>query len=147
MCWGPIFLLHNALRATDLDKKCWEFCTALPTERLSRGYGSAMTPPLASPWSKLFYRDQKWSNQTSTFLGGEGGVFVVARAFKRFILKLHVATSTFLNIFVQDWTLCSVLVKIAGTLNCLLNLPVLVCNIWWVNCDEQHWEDEETGQK
>ena len=38
-------------------------------------------------------------------------------------------------------------VKIVGTLNCLLTLPMLVCNIWWVNRDEQHWEDKETGQK
>ena len=133
MYWGPIFLLHNALRATNLDKKCWEFCTALPTERISRGYGSAMALPLATPWSKLFCRDQKWSSRTSTFLGGEkGGVFVVARALKSFILKLELATSTFLNIFVQDWTLCTVSVKIVGSLYCLLALPMLVCKIWWV---------------
>ena len=24
---------------------------------------------------------------------------------------------------------------------------MLVCKVWWVNCDKQHWEDEETGQK
>ena len=24
---------------------------------------------------------------------------------------------------------------------------MLVCKIWWVNCDKQYWEDEETGQK
>ena len=38
-------------------------------------------------------------------------------------------------------------VKIVGTLNCLLTLPMLVKKIWWVNCDKQHWEDEGTGQK
>ena len=29
----------------------------------------------------------------------------------------------------------------------LLALPMLVCKIWRVNCDKQHWKDEETGQK
>ena len=23
---------------------------------------------------------------------------------------------------------------------------MLVCKIWWVNYDKQHWKDEETGQ-
>ena len=23
---------------------------------------------------------------------------------------------------------------------------MLVCKIWWVNCDKQHWEGEETGK-
>ena len=36
------------------------------------------------------------------FWGGVGGVFVVASAFKSFILKLDVVTSSFLNIFVHD---------------------------------------------
>ena len=42
------------------------------------------------------------------FFGGEelgwweGGVFVVTSAFKRFILKLDMGKSIFLNIFVQD---------------------------------------------
>ena len=175
MYWGPIFLLRNPLspfRATIFDKKCcWEFCTFLSPERISRYYGTAMAPPLAPPWSDLFIGHQKWSNRTLTvfffyfFLGGgwrgggrgwEGGVFVVASAFKSFILKLDMGKSIFLNIFVQDWTLCTltvhnvqslVSVKIVGTLNCLLTLPMLVCNIWWVNCDEQHGEDKETGQK
>ena len=40
----------------------------------------------------------------------------------------------------------SVSVKIGGTLCCLLVLPMLVCKIWWVNCDNQHWEVEEMGQ-
>ena len=34
--------------------------------------------------------------------GWEGGVFVVASAFKSFILKLDMGKSIFLNIFVQD---------------------------------------------
>ena len=79
-----------------------------------------MALPLATPWSKLFCRDQKWSSRISTFLEGEGGLFVVARAFKSFVLRLDVAMSTFLNIFVQDWTLCTVSAKIVETLNCLL---------------------------
>ena len=41
----------------------------------------------------------------------------------------------------------TVSVKIVGTLCCLLALPLLVCKIWWVTCDKQHWKDEETGQK
>ena len=39
--------------------------------------------------------------------GGEGEVFVVNSAFKSFTLKLDMVTSIFLNIFVQDWLLCS----------------------------------------
>ena len=35
------------------------------------------------------------------FMGG-GGVFVVVSVFKNFILKLDIATSIFLDIFVQD---------------------------------------------
>ena len=41
----------------------------------------------------------------------------------------------------------TVSVKIVGILFCLLALPMLVCKIWWGNCDKQHWEDEETGKK
>ena len=41
----------------------------------------------------------------------------------------------------------TVSVKIVGTLCCLLALPMLVCKIWWVYCDNQHWKDEEMGQK
>ena len=36
------------------------------------------------------------------FLGEEGEVFVVASAFKSFILNVDIVTSIFLNIFVQD---------------------------------------------
>ena len=36
------------------------------------------------------------------FLGAEGGVFVVASAYKSFILKVDIVTSIFLNIFVHD---------------------------------------------
>ena len=43
--------------------------------------------------------------------------------------------------------LATVSVKIVGTLCRLRALPMLVVKIWWVNCDKQHWEDEETGQK
>ena len=82
---------------------------------------------------------------------GIRGIFVVTSAFKSFILKLDMGKSIFLNIFVQDWHSVQsfdwVSVKIVGTLNCLLTLPMLVCNMWWVNRDEQHWEDKETGQK
>ena len=38
-------------------------------------------------------------------------------------------------------------VKIVGTLNCLLTLPMLVYKISLVDSDEQHWEDEETARR
>ena len=38
-------------------------------------------------------------------------------------------------------------VKIVGTLNCLLTLPMLVYKISLVVSDEQHWEDEETARR
>ena len=41
----------------------------------------------------------------------------------------------------------TVSVKIVGTLCCPLALPMLVCKIWWVYCDNQHWKDKEMGQK
>ena len=43
--------------------------------------------------------------------GGEGGVFLLASAFKGFILKLDMATSIFLNIFVQDCRILDQLVS------------------------------------
>ena len=48
---------------------------------------------------------------------------------------------------VSTLLVATVSVEIVGTICCLLALPMLVCKIWWVNCDKQHWEDEETGQK
>ena len=85
-----------------LDRKCWKFCTFLPTEQLSPGFSAAMTPPLAPTWSKLFSQDQKWCSRTSRLFlfPVEGRVFVVASAFKSFILKLDMVTSIFLNILV-----------------------------------------------
>ena len=41
----------------------------------------------------------------------------------------------------------TVSVKIVGTLRCLLAKPDVVHTIWWVDCDKQHWEDEQTSQK
>ena len=58
--------------ATILDEKCWEFCTFVPTERLSCGFGTTMAPPLAPPWSVLFRRAQKISS--NVFLEGEGSI-------------------------------------------------------------------------
>lgn len=37
--------------ATLLGKECLEFLTFLPTGRLPRGLGIAMTPPPTPPWS------------------------------------------------------------------------------------------------
>ena len=58
--------------ATILDEKCWEFCTFVPTERLSCGFDATMAPPLAPPWSVLFRRGQKWSS--NVFLEKEGSI-------------------------------------------------------------------------
>ena len=58
--------------ATILDEKCWEFCTFVPTERLSCGFGATMAPPLAPPWSVLFRRGKKWSS--NVFLEKEGSI-------------------------------------------------------------------------
>ena len=152
MYWGPIFLLRNPLspfRATIFDKKCcWEFCTFLSPERISRYYGIAMAPPHAPSWSNLLSGDHKWSSRTLTVFffwyfvcfffwwgGGRGvgrGVFVVTSAFKSFILKLDMGNSIFCsrltsctvtvhNVQSFDW----VSVKIVGTLNCLLTLPII----------------------
>lgn len=52
------------------------------------------TPPLTPPWSKFFSRDQKRSSRASTlFLWGQGGVSVVASAFKSLMLKLDTVMS------------------------------------------------------
>ena len=58
--------------ATILDEKCWEFCTFVPTERLSCGFGATMAPPLAPPLSVLFRRGKKWSS--NVFLEKEGSI-------------------------------------------------------------------------
>ena len=79
------------------------FCTPSPTECLSRGFGTTMTPPLTPPWSILFIGDQKWSRQTLTlFSCGKGEGFVVTSDFKSFILKQDMANTIFLHIFAQD---------------------------------------------
>ena len=98
------YLLIRERNDYNLGEKWWDFRTFLPAERLSRRFGTAMTPPLAPPWSKLFSRNQKWCSRTSTlffffFFRLEGGVFVVASSFKSSILKLHGrVTFIFLNI-------------------------------------------------
>ena len=57
-----------------------EFCTLSPTESLSCGFGTAMSPPLIPPWLMLFTGGQKWSSHTLTlFSWGKGEVFVVSR--------------------------------------------------------------------
>ena len=70
----------------------------LPTERLSRKFGTAMAPPLTPLWSKI-RNDPAGPNHC--FLG-EGEVFVVTSAFKSVTLKIDMVTSIFFNIFVQD---------------------------------------------
>ena len=68
--------------------------------------GTAVAPPLAPRRPILFRRGQLIQPDFNiVFLGGavqKGGVFVVASAFKSFILKLDIPTSVFLNIFVYE---------------------------------------------
>ena len=97
------YLLTRERNDCNLGQKVLRICTFLPTECLSCGFGTALTPSLGPPWSKLFSRDQKWSSLTSRlffFFGWKWGVFVVASAFKSFILKLDMVTSIFLNTLV-----------------------------------------------
>ena len=71
------YLLIRERNDYNLGEKWWDFRTFLPTERLSRRFGTAMTPPLAPPWSKLFSRNQKWCSRTSTlffFSAGRGSI-------------------------------------------------------------------------
>ena len=105
-------------------------------------------PYLAPPWSNLFSGDQKWSSRTLTvfffcilfvFLGrvGRGSIcsyqwfqelYLDTRHGKfhfsqHFCSRLTSCTVTVHNVQSFDW----VSVKIVGTLNCLLTLPI----IWW----------------
>ena len=69
--------------------------------------GTAVAPPLAPRGSILFRRGQLIQPDFNiVFLRlvqkRGGGVFVVASAFKSFILKLDIPTSVFLNIFVYE---------------------------------------------
>ena len=52
----PAIYAHHTLQSWT---KSIEICTFLPTERLFRGFGTAMAPPLPPPWSNLFIRDPK----------------------------------------------------------------------------------------
>ena len=52
---AAIYALHTLQSWT----KSVEIYTFLPTERLSRGFGTTMALPLTPPWSDLFIRDQK----------------------------------------------------------------------------------------
>ena len=73
---------------------------------LQDAHPADVVPPSPTPaWSLLFRRGQKWSSRTSTLFlfggsgggGGEGG-----RRNMSFILRIHMASSIFSNIFVQD---------------------------------------------
>ena len=44
-CLSSYYCVFVNLAPTILDKKCQEFCFFLPTEGLSRGFGSTMPPP------------------------------------------------------------------------------------------------------
>ena len=92
-----------------LDKKCCQFCTLLPSERLSR-YGPS---PCHHPGQSClvgFRNDPDLLQRCGFFFkcggggggGGQGGVFVVVSAFKSFILNLDKVMSICPNIFLQD---------------------------------------------
>ena len=86
---GPCHCLRDCQQVPTIsDKKCSEFCTFLPTECLSHGFGTTVVPPLAPYWSKLLNRNQKWSSRTSTLLFlGEGGSICSCRCFQELYLK------------------------------------------------------------
>lgn len=66
---GPCHCLRDCQQVPTIsDKECSEFCTFLPTECLSHGFGTTVVPPLAPCWSKLLNRNQKWSSRTSKLL-------------------------------------------------------------------------------
>ena len=58
----------------NLGQKVLRFCTFLPTERLSRGFGNAMALPLAPPMVKFVYSGSEKIQPgfNIVFLGGEG---------------------------------------------------------------------------
>ena len=68
--------------------------------------GTAVAPPLAPRRPILFRRGQVIQPDFNIVFFGcsaeGGGVFVVASAFKSFILKLDIPTSVFLNVFVYE---------------------------------------------
>ena len=96
----------------NLGQKVFKFCTFLATERLYRGFGTALTPPpLAPPRQRCSVggRNDPAGSQ-HCFLFGEGKVlnFVVACAFKSFTLKLDKATSTLVGAYQNHYvSFCS----------------------------------------
>lgn len=78
---------------TLLGKVCLEFRTFLPTGRLSRGFGIAMTPP-PTP-----LHNNPAGRQHCFFFGrgGGGGVFVIASALKGSLLKEYIVKSIFVQ--------------------------------------------------
>ena len=58
--------------------------------------------------------------------GGGGGVFVAAIVFKSFFLKLHMVTSIFLNIFVQDGSFLYVVANNRHKLNKFILEKVII---------------------
>ena len=58
--------------------------------------------------------------------GGGGGVFVATIVFKSFFLKLHMVTSIFLNIFVQDGSFLYVVANNRHKLNKFIHEKVII---------------------
>ena len=97
--------LHNSLYHThNLGQKVLRILHFYTHRTSIPWIGTAVAPPLAPRGSILFRRGQL-TDFNIVFLGAVqkgGGVFVVASAFKSFILKLDIPTSVFLNIFVYE---------------------------------------------
>ena len=101
--------LHNSLYHThNLGQKVLRILHFYTHRTSIPWIGTAVAPPLAPRGSILFRRGQLIQPDLNiVFLrlvqtGGGGGVFVVASAFKSFILKLDIPTSVFLNVFVYE---------------------------------------------
>ena len=70
---------------------------------------------------------------------------------QNFYLAVVLCRATSLSLLL-NWQLLSCCVSTCSlSRNCwdtLLSscLPMLVCKIWWVTCDKQHWDDKEMSQ-
>ena len=99
--------LHNSLYHThNLGQKVLRILHFYTHRTSIPWIGTAVAPPLAPRGSILFRRGQLIQPDFNIvflrLVQKGGGVFVVASAFKSFILKLDIPTSVFLNIFVYE---------------------------------------------
>ena len=98
--------LHNSLYHThNLGQKVLRILHFYTHRTSIPWIGTGVAPPLAPRGSILFRRGQLIQPDFNIVFWGavqKRGVFVVASAFKSFILKLDIPTSVFLNIFVYE---------------------------------------------